>query len=253
LGPLNEWVISPGYGDTLVDYTRPIRPGCLECHVTYIGLRQMPNVYDRDSAVWGISCERCHGPGREHVEFHRNNPEEKKSRHIVHPSSLTRPQQLSICGQCHSGSFALLGDAFSYRPGDDLDKYHQLFNPDFEGVGGIHTSNQLSRLRLSKCFQQSEMTCTHCHDPHQNQRGNLALFTKACLACHQPEQCGLSTRLGDRLAENCIDCHMPKGDTEGMTLQVSSGNFTVRMVDHFIRVDQRASEVYLDRAGTVKP
>ena len=140
---------------------------------------------------------------------------------------------------------ALLQEAFSYRVGEELEQFHQLKNPDFEGVGGIHTSNQLTRLSMSKCFQESQMTCTSCHDPHQNQRGDPRAFTAGCLSCHQPTHCGMSDRLGDRIADNCVDCHMPTGDNEGMTLQVSGGLFTVRMIDHFIRIDKRASEQYL--------
>ncbi len=245
LSKFDEWIPSPGYHETAVDYSRPIRTECLECHITYIESKRRPNVYHRDSAVWGISCERCHGPGRRHVEFHRDHPEEQTGQHIVHPSDLPRRRQLDICGQCHSGSFSLIGDAFTYRPGEDLGKYHKLRDPDFEGVGGIHTSNQLTRLSRSKCFQSSEMTCTSCHDPHQNQRGDTAVFTRRCLECHQPAHCGMSDQLGDKVAANCVTCHMPKGDNEGMTLRVSQGKFTVTMIDHYIRVDKKASEAYL--------
>ena len=247
LSRFEQWIPSPGYRDTTVYYSRPIRLDCLECHITYIQRRQKPNVYDRDSVVWGISCERCHGPGREHVAYHRNHPQEKTARHIIHPTDLPRRGQLQICGQCHSGSFSLLGDAFSYRPGDPLEKHHKLLDPDFEGVGGIHTSNQLTRLSMSKCFQESSMTCTSCHDPHQNQRGDTAVFTERCLSCHQPQHCGMSNQLGDKAAENCVDCHMPKGDVERMTMQVAGGSFTMTMIDHYIRVDRKATKAYLDR------
>jgi hypothetical protein len=235
------WVPSPGYSGTQAEYTRVIRTGCLECHITYIDQKRGPNVYHRDSAIWGISCERCHGPGRDHVQYHQDHPNEKTSKYIVHPNDLPRERQLEICGQCHAGSFALIGDAFSYRPGDELDKFHKLLNPDFEGVGSIHTSNQLTRLKMSKCFQESEMTCTTCHNPHENQRGDLAVFTKSCLNCHHRDHCGMSEELGDRITDNCIACHMPIGDNEGMTLQLSRGTFSVTMIDHFIRVDKQAT------------
>ncbi len=243
----DEWIPSPGYRDTQVHYARRIRPACLECHITYIDLKRKPNVYDPQSAVWGISCERCHGPGRQHVKFHQEHPQEKTAKHIIHPSDLPRDRQLDICGQCHSGSFGLKGDPFTYRPGDELDKFHELLNPGFGGVGGIHTSNQLTRLRMSKCFQESEMTCTSCHNPHQNQRGKTAVFTQSCLGCHEPTHCGMSEQLGDKISDNCVSCHMPVGDTEGMKLEVAGGTFTVKMLDHHIRVDEKSSEAYLSK------
>jgi hypothetical protein len=243
----DEWITSPGYRDTSVMYTRVIRQECLECHVTYIESKRKPNVYHRDSAIWGISCERCHGPGREHVEFHRSHAEERLAKHIVLPSDLPRERQLDICGQCHSGSFSFLGDPFSYRPGEELDQYHKLLDQDSSGVGSIHTANQLKRLEMSKCFQHSEMTCTTCHNPHEHQRGDLTAFTASCLTCHEPTACGMSEHLGEKIAENCVSCHMPIGDNEGMTLQVSRGLFTVKMIDHHIRIDQKATDEYLSR------
>ncbi len=237
----DAWIPSPGYSGTTVEYARVIRTACLECHVTYIDQKRRPNVYHRDSAIWGISCERCHGPGRDHVQYHQDHPNEKTSKYIVHPQDLPRERQLDICGQCHAGSFTLVGEAFSYRPGNELEKFHKLRNPDFEGVGSIHTSNQLTRLRMSKCFQKSEMTCTTCHNPHEYQRGDLAVFTKSCLNCHQPDHCGMSEELGDQIADNCIACHMPIGDNEGMKLQLSKGTFSVSMIDHFIRIDKKST------------
>lgn len=245
-GP-DEWTPSPGYSRTQIECSRVIRIACLECHVTYIEQKQRPNLYHRDTAIWGISCERCHGPGRDHVQYHQHHPDEKSSQFITLPRDLPRERQLDICGQCHAGSFALIGPAFSFRPGDELDKFHKLRNPGFQGVGSIHTSNQLTRLRMSKCFQESDMTCTSCHDPHENQRGNTAVFTQRCQTCHQPEHCGMSQELGQRVSDNCIACHMPMGDNEGMTLQLSRGTFSVQMIDHFIRVDPEATDAYLNK------
>ena len=247
LTEFDEWIPSPGYTDRRVDYSRRIRTECLECHVTYIERKRPPNVYKPETAIWGISCERCHGPGREHVDYHRAHPDEKIARHIVQPSDLPRQRQLDICAQCHSGSFTFVGGAFEFRPGDDITKFHRAINPNAKGVGGIHTSNQLTRLSMSKCFQESEMTCTSCHDPHVNQRGNRQVFTANCQSCHQPEHCGMAKELGSTLADNCIDCHMPIGDNENMTLRVSGGSFTVRMIDHYIRIDEKATAEYLSK------
>lgn len=247
LSELDEWIPSPGYGDNTVDYSRRIRMECLECHVTYIEQKRAPNTYFPQSAIWGISCERCHGPGREHVEFHRAHPDDKVARHIAEPSDLSRQRQLDICAQCHSGAVTFVRGAFEFRPGDDLARFHRVNNPNAQGVGGIHTSNQLTRLSMSKCFTESQMTCTSCHNPHLNQRGNREAFTASCLICHQSEHCGMFKKLGSAVADNCIDCHMPIGDNENMTIRVSGGSFTVRMIDHYIRVDEKATTEFLSK------
>ncbi|MCC9642097.1 cytochrome C [Rhodopirellula sp. JC740] len=245
-GP-DKWLTSPGFDELDVNLGRVIRTECLECHVTYIEQTEPPNHYRRSSAIWGISCERCHGPGRKHVEYHQANPELKQARHIVHPSDLPRERQLDVCGQCHSGAFDLKKPAFSFRPGDDLTQYHRLLKPEFDD-SGIHTSNQLARLRLSECFEQSQMTCTDCHDPHVAQRGNEVFFREACLKCHEVEHCGLQPELSADVAGKCVECHMPStaiDDLAGMKLQ----GLTLSMADHFIRVDRDHADEVIDRSN----
>ncbi len=235
LTKIDAWIKSPGYDDTVAVYSRVIRDSCLECHITYIDRKQPPNFYHRDSAVFGISCERCHGPGEAHVQHHQQFPEETISKHIIQPSDLTRQQQLEICAQCHSGPFKLLSDAFSFVPGQNLSDHHQAIESNASGASGVHTSNQLTRISMSECFQQSEMTCTTCHNPHENQRGNTKAFTEACLQCHQVEHCGMSAELGNKIADDCIGCHMPlakNADMQGAGADLLS----VEMVDHYIRV-----------------
>jgi len=245
---VDEWVTSPGYAEDTAHYARKIGHRCLECHTTWIAPKTQgdDNVYYRDSAIWGISCERCHGPGREHVEFHRRHPEARTAKYVTHPGDLPRQRQLDICGQCHSGSFMLLQDAFSYRPGQDLSEYHKLYDQSRKEIGGIHTSNQLMRMSMSECFKQSNMTCTSCHNPHKNQRGDVAAFTASCLNCHESQHCGMSDQLGDRITQDCVSCHMPMSDNEGMSFEVSKGSFNVQMVDHYIRVDREATAKVLD-------
>lgn len=242
LADSDEWVTSPGYSQTSVDFSRPIKTICLECHVTYVRQIRPPNHYDRDSLIPGISCERCHGPGREHVEYHRNHPTVSVAEFIARPAELSRERQLDLCGQCHSGMFKILGEPFAYRPGQDLRSHHEPENTDSNGAGGIHTSNQMSRLRMSECFKQSEMTCTTCHDPHQNQRGNNDWFNQACLQCHESQHCGKAETLGPGIVDRCTECHMPVSANSDIQMEGSRGRFIMPMADHYIRVVDEAGE-----------
>ncbi len=67
---LNSWVDSPGHRDDFPNFERPVPPRCLECHASYfvsITSAGPSNLYKKTGFILGISCERCHGPGREHV------------------------------------------------------------------------------------------------------------------------------------------------------------------------------------------
>lgn len=240
----DSWGNSPGYVEGDAMYGRPITHRCVECHSTYVDVRPGENHFTPGTMVFGISCERCHGPGQRHVEHHRRNTDDRTARHISVPTDFTRAQQLDLCGQCHFGVPRLKGDPFQFRPGDQLTEFYE---PDTsQSQGGVHTTNQLTRLSLSRCFSETEMTCTDCHDPHQNERGNSALFSRRCLECHQSEHCGMQAQLGASISDNCIDCHMPKQESEEMFLRTSSGREFPKLRDHHIRVDQEATRSFLE-------
>lgn len=103
---LGQWINGPGYRDGTANFERPIIPRCLECHTTYFkALESLPtdNRYDKTDFVLGISCERCHGPGWEHVVRHGSNARAVLEPTIVNPAKLPRDRQFEVCSQCHGG------------------------------------------------------------------------------------------------------------------------------------------------------
>ncbi len=250
LSEVDDWINSPGYLDGDAIYARPILTGCLECHVTYIDHRKPPNHFTPGSLITGISCERCHGPGKEHVDFHLANPNVKESKHVSVPSKLSREQQMDICGQCHTAQKSPKDPrGFQFRPGDRLADHYDPVEGHDTSANSVHTSNQVARLQLSECFKQSEMACAECHNPHKPERGQTALFSKRCMSCHESEHCGMSDTLGERLAQNCIDCHMPVRASENLKVDTAEGSIFPPLRDHFIRIDPQATEEYL---GAIK-
>jgi tetratricopeptide (TPR) repeat protein len=76
----------------------------------------------------------------------------------------------------------------------------------------------MEQLHQSACYQKStDLTCVTCHDPHQNGdiKDKTAFYREKCLSCHAKQPCKLdaSERL-KKEKDNCIACHMPRGDTE---------------------------------------
>ena len=239
-----QWINSPGYVDGDAAYARPIPSRCLDCHMTYVDFREPPNHYTPESMILGVSCERCHGPGRDHVRYHQQHPQATRGEHIAQPGKLPRAEQLAICAQCHSGSTPLKGQPFAFRPGDAVEQHYVAADPE-AAVNLVHTSNQLTRLAESACFEQSEMTCTDCHNPHQNERGNRALFSERCLKCHESQACGMSESLGPSITANCIDCHMPKRAAEKLRFATAEGNVFPPLRDHHVRVDEEATKRFM--------
>jgi len=233
------WINSPGHHrDGTADFARGIGERCLACHTTYFATDPLSfNRHDPTNYILGVTCVRCHGPGWAHVQYHRTHETDVEARYIVNPGDLPQDRANEVCAQCHSGVGELLQPAFSYRPGEPLDQFLALdmstANPKNDDP---HAANQLLRLMKSRCFKESkEMTCGTCHDPHQNERGNLKLFAERCVACHEEEACHLASEYGSRIRHWCVECHMPsRRDAQG-AMETTSGVLTPLLRDHFIR------------------
>jgi hypothetical protein len=245
---LHGWVNSPGYTDGFANFARPIKTGSIGCHTTLVEYEARHiNWIDPDTMILGVTCERCHGPAEAHVKFHLSNPEATKAEFITHPNHLSRDRMNEICGQCHSGSSNFIKSPFSFRPGDRLEDFLKIKeNSDTVGVG-VHSANQLPRLKKSKCYIQSDsMNCSSCHNPHQHERGNLALFSQRCMECHQAEDCGQFDVVGEKISNNCIDCHMAKEFDQTTEFQTTGATIFPEVRDHFIRIDPDATKAVLE-------
>ncbi len=236
-GGNGQWINSPGYEDGAVRFDRPIYPRCLECHASYFkSLAPPPHKYDPTSLVLGIDCERCHGPGREHVALYSspNPPKAAAPKAIVNPASLPRNRQVDACALCHAGLGNTLQPALSFQPGDALDKYLQLPDTDADLVVDVH-GNQVELLKKSRCFRSSNMTCITCHNLHRVER-DAASFSKYCLNCHKAQQCGKFATMGTQIANNCVDCHMPQRMSQALFSDSNNQTIQLPVRDHDIAI-----------------
>lgn len=227
------WVNSPGYRDGIANFTRPIPPRCLDCHATYFESLSPPdNRYSPTGFVVGIQCEKCHGPGREHVEKERSKAPSAEAA-ILNPARFSRDRQMDLCAWCHAGLGTLRAAPFTYVPGERLAEYIDLPQPNPNGAIDVHGS-QVELLEKSRCFQSSGMTCLTCHDVHSPQH-DLAAFSRRCLSCHKPESATFS-KAGHPLVANCIDCHMPKQETNQIVFDWQGKRERPQVRNHWIKV-----------------
>ena len=237
----HQWINSPGYEDGSVDFSRPVNPGCLECHSTYIRpltSDSSTNRYDRDSLETGISCERCHGPGSEHVTKQKAGPVSatSKGQEILNPARFSRDRQVDLCALCHNGiQREPTAAAFSYMPGKPLSDYFKPLPVNISEHPDVH-GNQVGLLQRSRCYLSSpNMSCSTCHDVHAKEKPAAAYSTK-CLNCHQWQSCGVSKTLGPSITSNCIDCHMPVEPTSVITSESAGKIVRATMRNHWIKV-----------------
>jgi len=230
---MDKWSNSPGYPDHPL-FTRGVSAYCLECHTTYAGTIEhrmdAVGMLDSNRIIYGIDCERCHGPGAQHVAFQQQHPKDTTGRYIRNTASMTRQQRLDACALCHSGSRYPLRPAFDFTVGDTLNRYSFA---NYRGTGtkdlDVH-ANQVGLLSSSKCFRSSQMDCSSCHNIHNNEAKNIALYSQRCMTCHNEktkDTCRVTKTPGHILADNCIDCHMPALPSQKIQFDLSGAGKAV--------------------------
>lgn len=200
------WEMSPGYekGPAL-NLARPIEPECLGCHSTGVRPRAgTQNAYeDPPFAESGVGCERCHGPGREHVARGGRGA-------IVNPVKLAPRLRDSVCAQCHltgAERVELAGrTGADFRPGQDLSDYVVSLVWAGPEPGGVHVTSHYERLETSGCKKGAgdRLWCGSCHDPHgaPPPARRASFYRSRCLACHARSRHA-------RRSKDCAACHMP--------------------------------------------
>ena len=247
----NKWGMAPGYDrPDHLDFGRPITRHCMFCHNGYPEFEPasdqfgMPHLFPKKMPQ-GIGCQRCHGPGAEHIRIAEaadaDVPAELKriQNSIVNSAKLTPQLQDDVCNQCHlqpsSQRSSIVhrfgkGD-YSYIAGQPLEDHLVHFELDRhnELTDHFEINHHPYRLRQSKCYIESEngIRCTHCHDPHSTTpvEKRLHHYRKKCLACHESNDC-LDKDNGRLPDSNCVSCHMPDRRTSDV--------IHVTMTDHKI-------------------
>jgi hypothetical protein len=237
---LDTWIGSPGRVgmDPRVSFNRAVAPRCFECHASW--MESVPNLtadneYRPDSAILGITCERCHASGERHVAHERSLLRRLvRDRSIVNPAPMPRDRKMDVCAQCHGGLGQPQRPAFTYVAGRPLDDYVHLEPKASDEVVDVH-ANQVALLSRSRCFTASQMTCTTCHDVHRPQR-DVVEISGRCLTCHQQQSCPLFATRGSAIAGKCVDCHMPLQTSKIVVSDLEGSMQRVKGRTHWIRV-----------------
>ena len=239
---INNWATSPNYSAVTTNFERKVEKECFGCHSSNIASRfvttsssqsnafmqmEIEDFMNKNTLIYGIDCERCHGPAKEHVQKHLKFPDLKKAQNIVAFSDLTRQQKIDACALCHSGNDKMkLKSRFKYKPGESLSDYFREDSGSKDSLNYDVHGNQLGLLSQSKCFKKSQtMDCITCHNPHQDSPQNHITYSKICMSCHQDTKHNsttLKTISKSKLANNCMECHMPKQDSKAIRFQQSN-------------------------------
>ncbi|MDZ4847264.1 MAG: tetratricopeptide repeat protein [Chitinophagales bacterium] len=238
-----KWDLAPGFeGGFNARFTRAIGFECMTCHN---GLPQFEKTsLNKFSAVpVGIDCERCHGAGGAHVKLKQAgilvDTANQIDYSIVNPGKLSQELQMSLCQRCHLQGLAVLQegkDFDDFKPGMHLSEVWNVFLPETDASKSkFIMASQAERLVKSKCYEDAELSCITCHNPHVSVKETVFdVFNSKCRNCHNDNGCSEKQEVRAAKNDNCSGCHMPK-----------SGSIDIPHVfitDHFIRVPEKENE-----------
>ena len=208
-------------------FSREIGLECMSCHNAY-PQHESGSTNKYNTIPEGIDCERCHGPGEVHIQQKLAGNIIDTSKYIdysiVNPAKLPTDLQFDVCQRCHLQGTSILvnGKSFtSFKPGTPLSDVMNTYLPKYENDDSFIMASHVDRLKQSSCYNNAEMTCVTCHNPHKN----VTIlkedhFDNKCMQCH--EVCK------EEETQNCSSCHMPKSS--------STDIMHVTITDHKIAV-----------------
>ncbi|QIZ80188.1 cytochrome c3 family protein [Thalassovita gelatinovora] len=249
-----KWEMAPGFEfSNHLGVNRPVRQRCMACHNAFPDVPEgsdrlgMPELFPVHLPE-GIGCQRCHGPGADHVEKVLGGDSDLKDIRaaIVHPGKLPQAQLYGICYGCHmqpsvavTPELRLGRSVYSFRPGQSLSDYKVFLDVDDAlrmREDRFDINHHPFRMEQSRCFIESEgqLGCLSCHDPHVKIKPDerAAHYRAACLSCHESNGQGLPAMQSGLIHPDiapdadCTTCHMPERRTQDV--------IHVTMTDHRI-------------------
>jgi hypothetical protein len=187
----------------------------------------------------GIDCQRCHGPGANHIRIAGTNSEsvDELRRAIVNPARLSGERQMEVCMQGHLETTSMRlphsirrygQEPFSYLPSEPLSNFMIFFDHapgskyknDFEiAHSAIDSASPSASSKAATNLPVPLVT-----NPHDIPRGEQAAlhYNGVCRECHKGALSSAHTT-----APDCVSCHMPKRRTQDVVHAV--------MTDHLIQ------------------
>ena len=188
---------------------------CATCHST--NLRKNYDIktdtYKTSYSIINVSCESCHGAGKEHVDF--INGDYKSGERVTGSfmklaKNSKQTEEINTCAPCHARISEI--NASHINSQEIMDNYiPQIPDTEFYHADGqVNDEDYIYTSFLQSRMYHKGVTCSNCHNPHSVKLKRMG--NQTCTLCHIPTKYDVPThtfhKKGTAAAE-CKNCHMP--------------------------------------------
>ncbi len=188
---------------------------CARCHST--NLRKNYDIktdtYKTSYSIINVSCESCHGAGKQHVEFMNDgykSGERVAGSFLKLAKNAKQTEELNTCAPCHARISEINGAQIESK--EIMDNYIPQI-PDtefFHADGQVNDEDYIYTSFLQSRMFHKGVTCSTCHNPHSAKLKRIG--NQTCTLCHVSTKYDVPThtfhKKGTEAAE-CKNCHMP--------------------------------------------
>jgi len=202
---------------------------CADCHSTNFQKNYNPKIKEYKSSYEqiNVSCEECHGAGREHLKWAKNPKGYKgtlakglkfisKRNHWKIDPKTKKPHLLNeinrdevmVCAKCHSRRMQFGDDFKGAKSFHDKYRLATLTQPLYEEDGQIKDEVYVYGSFVQSKMYEAGVTCSDCHNSHSLKR--RAVGDNICNKCHvRVKYDNPKHSHHKRGSASCIECHMP--------------------------------------------
>ncbi len=210
---------------------------CADCHSTNLrkGYDAASDTYHTTWSEIDVSCEACHGPGSNHVQWAEAQAKGETSSlpdmgltvrlderaSVAWPidpatgkarrsTPRTTSREIQVCARCHSRRGQMTDEHIAGQP--FLDGFRPalltegLYYPDGQIQDEVYVWGSLLQSKM----YHAGITCSDCHDPHA---ANVPLpGDTVCYQCHPSDRYAAETHhfhAEGSAGASCVECHMP--------------------------------------------
>lgn len=202
-------------------------PACTDCHDAMKALATTPHAHGqvKKDEIPNAVCEKCHGPGKEHIEGGGDKTK------IYKPAGVEGANK--TCLTCHAVSNDRItrhGGMHSNSAAVNCLTCHSVHNSD------PHTPHLLVTRQMTLCdschmpqaasfrnkpyahrLGRGGMECSSCHEPHGRPGKESLKRTRAnespCLTCHADKRGPYVFQHGGVAIGECTTCHEAHGSS----------------------------------------